>query len=139
MKNFQDLLDRYGADLDRWPTAEAEQAKRFLLVSSEARSAQRALARLESWIVASQPRVSEAGVRRVIDGSIAFIEAHAPRMSVIDRFRLLLAAPVPRVAFVMGLTAIGFALGVALGAPEFGASEAAGGHVLTASADDVLF
>jgi hypothetical protein len=139
MKNFQDLLDRYGADLDRWPAAEAERAKRFLMVSSEARRAHKSLARIESGILASQPRISEASVRRVIDGSISFIQDHAPRLSLIDRFRVILAAPIPRVAFVMGLTAIGFGLGVVLGAPDVGASEGPGGHVLTASADDVLF
>jgi hypothetical protein len=39
----------------------------------------------------------------------------------------------------MGLTGIGFALGLALGAPEFGAADVSGGPLMTASADDVLF
>ena len=139
MKNFETLLDRYGSDFNSWPKSEADNAKRFLLSSGEARRAYDRLTQLESWIAASQPRVSDESVRRVVNRSVHAVRNRAPVLSLIDRFRILMAAPMPRVAFVMGLTAVGFGLGVALGAPEIGAVEGTGGPLMTASADDVLF
>jgi hypothetical protein len=139
MKRFQSLLDRHGSDLGTWPKSEADKARALLRESLEARVAHERLTRLESWIKASQPTVSEASVRRVINQTMIAIRHQAQPLSLIDRFRILLAAPVPRVAFVMGLTGIGFALGIALGAPEIGSVDGASAPLLTASADDVLF
>jgi hypothetical protein len=139
MKRFQAALDRYGSDLDAWPRAEAERGRRMLLVSEEARQALDRLTRIEGLIVATRPLVSDASIRRVVQRAASAVRFHADRPSLVDRFRVLLAAPVLRLAFVMGLTAMGFVLGTVLGAPEIGAAESSVGPVLTASADDGVF
>jgi hypothetical protein len=136
MKHFQTLLDRYGPDFDQWPREAARKARRLMLTSKDARAAYDRSTELEFRIASSRPSVSEESVRRVINRSMLSIAQTARRLPLIDRFRILMAAPIPRVAFVMGLTAIGFGLGIALGAPEVGATD---GPVLTASADDALF
>jgi hypothetical protein len=138
MKDFQTRLDRYGADLDQWPAADAAEARRLLLVSPDARRQHRELADLEQRIAESRPEIDPAAIRRVINRSELAIRQMNLKPSWIDRLTSLLAAPVPRMAFAMGLTAFGFALGFALGTPD----DAANAHtspLMTASADDGVF
>lgn len=140
IKNFENLLDRLGSDLSVWPSGEAEQARQLLLLSAEARSAHEMLLRLESILGESRPEINTTQVSRVIAKSLAEIATKEARPTIFERLRLLLAAPVPRAAFAMTLTAIGFAIGIAVGSP--GGEQLADTTnlpLIMASADDVPF
>jgi hypothetical protein len=139
-KTFEIMLDRLGADFSRWPAAEAEQARKLLVHSGEGRRALDALQRVETLIHASRPQVPSTGAQRVVNRALAEIAAREAAPSLLERFRWLLAAPVPRAAFAMSLTAIGFAIGIAIGNPTTrSAVEPNGSGFLMTSADDVLF
>lgn len=47
---FDDGLDRYGADLDRWPPALRSEAVRLIEISAEARASRDAMAAVESFL-----------------------------------------------------------------------------------------
>jgi len=140
IERFQDLLDRFGTDFDAWPVSDARRAKSLLAVSGEARNRYRILESVEAYIDASRPRAepnrAHAAVRRAV-AEIARIEA---RPGFVDRFRVMFATPLPRFALALSLTAMGFAIGVAVGNPQ--ADRTAGaiaGPLTIASADDVLY
>jgi hypothetical protein len=139
-KTFEVMLDRLGADFGRWPAEDAQAAKKLLVHSKEAKRAYDGLLHLESLIAESRPRFAAWQGQRVAERALAEISRRDASPSLIERFRLMLAAPLPRAAFAMSLTAIGFAIGIAVGAPATErAFETRNSGVLVSSADDVLF
>lgn len=136
---FEMLLDRFGTDFARWPSEESEQARALLTGSDEARRTYDMLLRVEKLIDRGNPHVSATSVRRVVRGALADIVAREAAPSLLERFRALLFAPLPRAAFAIALAGIGFALGISIGNPNSGKIFDTSGSVLTASADDVLF
>ena len=59
--------------------------------------------------------------------------------TLLEQFRALLIAPLPRAAFALSLAGIGFALGIAIGNPTTDRAADTSGSLITASADDVVF
>jgi hypothetical protein len=135
---FELLLDRLGTDFSAWPSEEAHEAMTLLATSAEARAAYDTLAKIEGMIVGSRPRVAPLARQAVIRRALADIALREASPTLLDRFRVLLVAPVPRAAFALGLAAIGFAVGIAVGNPT-SARATDTGVLITASADDVVF
>ena len=138
-KAFEMLLDRLGTDFNAWPSEEAGQAKALLATSAEARRSYDALLRIEGLIEASRPRVAPQTQQAVILRALADIALREATPTLLDRFRALLFAPLPRAAFALSLAGIGFAVGIATGNPTTDRAADTGGGLITASADDVVF
>ena len=136
---FEMLLDRFGTDFAGWPSEEAGQAKELLAESEEARRSYDMLVRIEGLIDASRPQVESASAQRAIRGALTDIAEREAAPSLLERFRALLFAPVPRAAFAVTMAAIGFAAGIAIGNPSGAKMFDTSGSMMTASADDVLF
>lgn len=137
---FEILLDRLGTDFAAWPADKAEQARKLLIRSEEARRAHTALSRVEAMIASTRPLVTDAQAKRVVNRALAAIVRREAAPTLMERFRLLLAAPLPRAAFAMSLTALGFAVGIAVGYPNAEHPfDREGSAFVTTSADDVLF
>jgi hypothetical protein len=139
-KTFDVTLNRLGTNFNHWPLADAEQAKTLLVKSAQARQSYDMLLRIEAMIDNSRPRFAPAQAQRVVHRALAEITRRDAMPSLLERFRVLLTAPVPRAAFAMSLTGIGFAIGIAVGNPTaehpFDGNGSAFTHM---SADDVLF
>jgi hypothetical protein len=138
-KAFETLLDRLGTDFGTWPSEEAEQARALLAGSDEARKSYDLLLRVEGWIDASRPQVGPSSPQAVVRRALADIALREATPTMLDRFRRLLFAPLPRAAFAFSLAAIGFAVGIATGTPNAGKTFDTSGSMMTASVDDVLF
>jgi hypothetical protein len=139
-KTFEVMLDRLGTDFTRWPAADAEQAKKLLVHSADARQSYDTLLRVEALIDGSRPRIAPAHAHRVVHRALAEITRRDAAPPLLERFRLLLTAPLPRAAFAMSLTAIGFAVGIAVGNPTAEHPfDANGSAIMNTSVDDVLF
>jgi hypothetical protein len=138
-KAFETLLDRLGTDFNAWPSEEAGHARALLATSAEARATYDALVRIEELIEASRPRVAPHAQRAVILRALADIARREASPTLLDRFRALLFAPLPRAAFALSLAGIGFAVGIATGNPTADQAADTGGSLITASADDVVF
>jgi hypothetical protein len=136
---FEMLLDRLGTDFAVWPFEEAEQARAILADSEEARRSYDALRRIESLLEGSRPLVGAASVQKAIRGALFDIATREETPSLLERFRALLFAPLPRAAFAITMAASGFAVGIAVGNPNAGKIFDISGNLMTASADDVLF
>ena len=138
-KAFKTLLDRLGTDFAAWPAEEAEQARKLLVHSAEARQSYDLLLRVEGWIDASRPEFAAAATQTVIQRALAGIAAREASPSPLERFRRLLFAPLPRAALALSLAGIGFAVGIFVGNPNPGRTFDTSGSMMTASVDDVLF
>jgi hypothetical protein len=139
-KDFEARLDRWGTDFATWPEAEAEAARLLLVWSKEAQSAYEALRQVEVYIAQSRPEISAAQAERVVRRAVNAIARREANPPLLERFRRMLLAPLPRAAMAMSLTAIGFAIGLAVTAPATGARFDVGGSpLMPTSADDVLF
>ena len=138
-KAFETLLDRLGTDFGTWPSEEAEQARMLLAESEEARKSYATLRRVEGWIDASRPRIAPSAPQAVVRRALADIALRDATPTMLERFRQLLFAPLPRAAFAISLAGIGFAVGIAIGNPTAGKTFDTGGSMMTASVDDVLF
>jgi hypothetical protein len=140
IENFEALLDRLGPDLSAWPAAKAEQARHLLSGSRAARQAHETLLRVESALALSRPKITSAQVSRVLSRSLLAIAEREAKPSFIERLYVLFAAPIPRAAFAMTLTAIGFGIGMAVGSPDSGrVADASNVPLVMASADDAPF
>ena len=138
-KAFETLLDRLGSDFGTWPSEEAEQARALLVESDEARKSYDMFLRVEGWIDASRPQVAPSSLQTVVRRALADIALREATPTMLDRFRRLLLAPLPRAAFAFSLASIGFAVGIATGNPNAGKTFDTSGSMMTASVDDVLF
>jgi hypothetical protein len=138
-KAFETLLDRLGTNFGTWPSEEAEQARALLAGSDEARKSYDMLLRIEGWIDASKPQVAPSSPQAVVRRALADITLREATPTLLDRFRQLLFAPLPRAAFAFSLAAIGFAVGIATGNPSADKTFDTSGSMMTASVDDVLF
>ena len=138
IKEFEALLDRHGSRFDAWPASAAREARTLLLHSAEARLCHERSLRIESWFEASRPAVDAAAVDRVIAGALRGIRVAPPQPRLLGWLRLPLAVPMPRLAFAVTATAIGFAVGFLLGGPDIGQAADLRGLPLIASAGDVL-
>jgi hypothetical protein len=138
--DFETLLDRWGTNFANWPAVEAEAARHLLVWSREAQAAHAALKYVEQGLAATRPAIDPAQAERVVRRAMAAVERREANPSLLERFRRMLLAPLPRAAMAMSLTAIGFAIGLAAtgptGAARFDTSAA---PLMPASADDVLF
>ena len=65
MVRFADLLDSHGADLARWPAAEAPAARALLAENPEAQRRLRAAARLDARLRASRAGPDDAALARM--------------------------------------------------------------------------
>jgi hypothetical protein len=138
-KAFETLLNRLGTDFASWPAEEAREAADLLAESEVARATYDTLRRIEGWIDASRPRVAASASQSVIRRALADIALKEATPTMLERFRQLLFAPLPRAAFAISLAAIGFVVGIATGNPTADRSADTNGGMMTASADDVLF
>jgi hypothetical protein len=138
-KAFESLLDRLGTDLGTWPSEQAEQAKALLATSEEARKSYAALLRVESWIDATRPRIDASAPQAVVRRALVDIAMREATPTLLERFRQLLFAPLPRAALALTMAGIGFAVGIATGSPTAQRSVDPGGNMITASIDDVVF
>jgi hypothetical protein len=138
-KAFEMLLDRLGTDFDAWPSDEAREAKTLLATSDEARQAYDMLLRIEGLIGASRPHIAPGADQMVIRRALADIALREASPTLLDRFRALLFAPVPRAAFAISLAALGFAVGILVSNPLTERGADTGGSMITASGDDVVF
>jgi len=138
-KAFEMLLDRLGTDFDAWPSEEGREAKALLATSDEARKAYDMLLRIEGLIGLSRPRVASGAKQMVIRRALADIALREASPTLLDRFRALIFAPVPRAAFAISLAALGFAVGIVVGNPLTDKAADTGGSMITASGDDVVF
>jgi hypothetical protein len=140
IETFQSLLDRLGANFADWPVDKAEDAKKLLLRSAEARQSHEALRKLEYLLEASRPEVSPLRADRVVRGALVEIARREANPTLIERLLHLLLAPTARAALAVGVTVVGFGLGMAIGNPDKTQPTFANGSLMmTASADDVLF
>ena len=138
-KAFEMLLDRLGTDFDAWPSDEAREAKALLATSDEARKVYGALRRIEQLLGASRPRVAAGAEQLVIRRALADIALREASPTLLDRFRALIFAPIPRAAFAISLAALGFAVGVLVNNPLTDRTADTGSGMITASGDDVVF
>ena len=138
MKEFESLLDRHGAKLERWPAEAAGAARGLLAQSAEARRSHAAFLSVESWLDATRPTFDSACVNRVVTHALREIRKAPPR-SFLAWLGFQQFVPMPRVAFAVALTAVGFAIGFLLGSPQIGQSAGLRGLPVIASAGDVLF
>jgi len=138
-KAFETLLDRLGTDFGAWPSEEAEEARALLAESDEARKSYALLLQVEGWIDGSRPRIAPSSSQSVVRRALADIALRETTPTLLERFRGLLFAPLPRAAFAFSLAAIGFAVGIATGNPSAGKTFDTSGAMMTASVDDVLF
>lgn len=138
-KAFETLLDRLGTDFSTWPSEEAEQTRALLAESDEARKSYDMLLQVEGWIEASRPQIAPSAPHAVVRRALADIALRDATPTMLDQFRRLLLAPLPRAAFAFSLAAIGFAVGIATGNPSEGKTFDTSGSMMTASVDDVLF
>ena len=138
-KAFEMLLDRLGTDFDAWPSDEAHEAKALLATSDEARQAYDTLLRIEGMIGASRPYVAPGAEQIVIRRALADIALREASPTLLDRFRALIFAPVPRAAFAISLAALGFAVGILVNNPLTDRTADTGSGMITASGDDVVF
>jgi hypothetical protein len=136
---FDRMLDRYGADFDAWPRQDASHARRLIETSAPARRSYAALRLLESQLRETRPEIDRARAERVVSRALAGIVQIDSRPAMLDRIWALLAAPLPRAAFALSLTAVGFSIGLAVGSPRADASgDTPAASLITASAADVL-
>ena len=138
-KAFETLLDRLGTDFGTWPSEEAELARALLAESEDARNAYAALRQVESWIDASRPRIAPSAPLAVLRRALADIALRESTPTLLERFRQLLFAPLPRAAFALTLAGLGFAVGIAVGSPSTPKTVEPSGNLITASVDDVVF
>jgi len=136
---FETLLDRWGADFATWPTAEAEAARHLLVWSHEAQAAYEALKGVELGLSVTRPAIADAQAERVVRRALSAIEQREANPSLLERFRRMLLAPLPRAAMAMSLTGIGFAIGLALTSPTTVRFDTGASPLMPTSADDVLF
>ena len=141
IETFQTLLDRRGTNFADWPAYAAEEAKKLLLRSEEARLSYDALRRLETLIEASRPQVIPSRADRVVRSALAEVARRDANPTVLQRLLHLLFAPAARAAMAVGVIVIGFGLGMAIGNPldDTTPTFSSGSLMMTASADDVLF
>jgi hypothetical protein len=137
---FDKMLDRYGGDLADWPACDAAQARKLMAISAPARRSFAAAQMLEAHILDSRTVVDPMQAARVAARALSAVAAREASPPLIDRLRAALAAPLPRAAFAVSLTAIGFSIGLAVGAPMAGsAAEPPASTLMMASAADGLY
>ena len=141
VKDFEAQLYRSGADMEAWPAVAAREARLLLSQSVEARQALDEMARLESALGSTMPKIAPARAARVTAAALMAIRETPPRLSIVEWIRSLLAAPLPQLAFGLTAAAVGFAIGVAVGIPD-GANRTAESQeipMVTASLSDAAY
>jgi hypothetical protein len=136
---FETLLDRWGTDFAAWPATDAEAARHLLVWSRDAQGAYDALKRVEQGLAATRPAITAAQAERVVRRAMAAVERREANPTLLERFRRMLLAPLPRAAMAMSLTGIGFAIGLALTTPTAVRFDTSASPLMPTSADDVLF
>jgi hypothetical protein len=101
-KTFDVMLNRLGTNFSHWPLAEAEQAKKLLVNSAQARRSYEMLLRIEALIDNSRPHFVPAQAQRVVHRTLAEITRRDAMPSLLERFRVLLTAPVPLYPYECG-------------------------------------
>lgn len=131
LERFIDLLDAYGADLDRWPRAEQAAATTLLSVLPEAREAQRRAATVDALLLrAPLPGIepSEALRQRVLAQVAGLPAAQAQlgtagwRIQVVEA--LALVFPTGRSLPQFAALALALAIGVSAGFANIGQFDA---------------
>lgn len=117
MEQFQDLLDRHGADLGRWPREERTQAEHLVADNAEARAALTQARRLDAALsrLIDKQDADDAAVMRVV----AKLNARPLPRQKVPLWRLpavlldLQFAPAwPRVAALCACAVLGFYIGI---------------------------
>ncbi len=144
LSTFERLLDRHGPDLAQWPDRDVAEGRALLARSPEARQAQALSLRIDTLIASSRPVIDPASAHRAVARALNEIRmAPEPRRLSLGVFwgGLVprIGMPVPRLAFAVVATAVGFAIGIMLGTPAAHEALHPSGLPVIASADDVLF
>jgi hypothetical protein len=131
LERFLDLLDAYGADLDRWPQGEQAAATAMLTTRSDAREAQRRAAAVDAQLLrAPLPGIEPSdALRQRVLAQVAHLPpalAAAPaadwRAQVAEALALLF--PIGRRAPQFAALAFALAIGVSAGFANFGLIDA---------------
>ena len=130
LERFIDLLDAYGADLDRWPQSEQAAATTLLSVQPEAREAQRRAAMVDALLLrAPLPGIepSDALRQRVLAQVAALPAAQSQpgagwRVQVLEAVALLF--PTGRSLPQFAALALALAIGVSAGFANIGQFDA---------------
>lgn len=112
LDDFEAHLDRYGADLDRWPTERASQANRLIAASGAARAMLGESSALETLLEDALPgaTLSTGAVRSRILAAVA-ADAAKPRLFAWLTSGRRLLRPIAFVAALIPLF-LGYAIGV---------------------------
>jgi hypothetical protein len=138
IKNFENLLDRFGSDLDSWPANESGGARELISSSLQARIAYNRLVKLEAGIRATRPVIEASRAEGVVRRALLEIAAREAQPPLLDRLWLAITAPVPRVAFAVTLAIAGFGIGM-LVSGSYNTRATADIPVMMASAEDALY
>lgn len=140
LDRFRRTLDRFGSAFSAWPLADARAARRLMSLSARARGTHALARRIEAGIGFSRPAVRRNQARAVVARAVVEIARREMRPSAGRALRIALMDPWTRTAFVLSLTAIGFAIGMATGSPDLTrARDSNDGPFVTAIPDDVSF
>ena len=141
MKRFEKMLAVSGTDLGAWPEGAARDARLLMARSGEARQLHQAMQFVDQALAETRYKVEPQDVTRVISGALAAIRELPPPMSLMDHLRSIFAVPLPRLAFGVTAAAMGFVIGIVIGAPgnTQAAQQETGVPIITASANDALF
>lgn len=77
---FQHLAEVHGGDIDRWPVAERERARRFAADSREAQEVLADARRLDAWLSLADPDLAPGHADRIVGA----ISAKIDRLAVPD-------------------------------------------------------
>lgn len=131
---FRSGLDRFGPSFSRWPLDRARRALTLLGRSNDARRALIAARRAEHAIRGSRPVVSGAIAQRIVSAALTEIgrleRRPMPRRSTGGAVWM-------QAGLVLSLAAVGFLVGLIIGAPQVSATrDAMDGMIIVAGADD---
>jgi hypothetical protein len=96
--------------------------------------------RIEAGIRMSRPTVGPDQARAVVSRAVIEVAHREMQPTFARSLRVALIDPWTRAAFAVSLTAIGFAVGTAIGAPDLARTrDLNDGPLITATADDASF
>ena len=137
LQRFEEALDRYGPELERWPLAERAAAATMLVTDAAARAVHAEAMRLQGILerIVSTAPLRPGAAERILAGIAARRAAPPDPLAILAR---------PRAAMAMTAVAVMmFALGAVGGSGEFGSrltqfSNSVSGYSIAGDPDDTL-